>query len=121
MGQRVMIAMMLAPSPEFLIADEPTSALDLPVQSEILQLLENLCDTQRMGLLLISHDLPMVARFCDRVIVMYGGQIVETLAARDLVRANHPYTSGLLRCMPSLATPAARLPSLERSATWLNP
>lgn len=118
MGQRVMIAMMLAPNPELLIADEPTSALDVSVQADILRLLENLVATRGMSLLLISHDLPLVSRFCDRVLVMYSGRVVEELKASDLTQARHPYTRGLLDCLPSLARPQARLKTLERSAAW---
>ncbi|CAN7669731.1 ABC transporter ATP-binding protein [Caballeronia sp. LjRoot34] len=118
MGQRVMIAMMLAPNPEMLIADEPTSALDVSVQAEILRLLEGLVAERGMALLLISHDLPLVSRFCDRVMVMYAGRVVEELKASELTQARHPYTRGLLECMPSLARPRARLKTLERSAAW---
>lgn len=118
MGQRVMIAMMLAPDPEMLIADEPTSALDVSVQADILRLLEALVAKRGLALLLISHDLPLVSRFCDRVMVMYGGRVVEELKASDLTEACHPYTRGLLECMPSLAHPQARLKTLERSAAW---
>ncbi|MBP0650285.1 ABC transporter ATP-binding protein, partial [Mycobacterium tuberculosis] len=84
MGQRIMIAMMLAADPELLIADEPTSALDATVQAEILRLIEELVTTRGMGLILISHDLPLVSHFCDRVLVMYAGQVMETLAAGKL-------------------------------------
>ncbi|WP_031359373.1 ABC transporter ATP-binding protein [Caballeronia sordidicola] len=118
MGQRVMIAMMLAPDPEMLIADEPTSALDVSVQADILRLLEGLVAERGMALLLISHDLPLVSRFCDRVLVMYAGRVVEELKASELTHARHPYTRGLLECMPSLARPQARLKTLERSAAW---
>lgn len=120
MGQRVMIAMMLAPDPEFLIADEPTSALDMSVQAEIMRLLDDLVVSKGMGLLLISHDLPLVAQFCDRVLVMYAGRIVEELRAGDLMNAQHPYTRGLLECLPSLSAPRTRLKTLERSASWLS-
>jgi peptide/nickel transport system ATP-binding protein len=119
MGQRVMIAMMLAPNPDLLIADEPTSALDASVQAEILKLIEDLVSARGMGLMLISHDLPLVARFCDRVVVMYAGQVMEELPARDLHRAQHAYTRGLLDCMPSLSKKRARLPTLTRDAAWL--
>ena len=85
MGQRVMIAMMLAPDPELLIADEPTSALDATVQAEILRLIEDLVSRRGMGLILISHDLPLVSHFCDRVAVMYAGRVVEELAAAELI------------------------------------
>ncbi len=118
MGQRVMIAMMLAPDPELLIADEPTSALDATVQADILRLIDDLVARRGMGLLLISHDLPMVGHFCDRVAVMYAGRVVEELGAGDLPRARHPYTRGLLRCMPSLARPRATLPTLARDPRW---
>jgi len=119
MGQRVMIAMMLAPQPDLLIADEPTSALDATVQAEILRLIDRLVSDRGMGLMLISHDLPLVSRFCDRVAVMYAGRVLEELPARDLHRAQHPYTRGLLDCMPRLDTPRARLPVLARDPAWL--
>ncbi|WP_158744321.1 ABC transporter ATP-binding protein [Acidisphaera sp. L21] len=118
MGQRVMIAIMLAPDPELLIADEPTSALDATVQAEILRLIDDLVARRGMGLLLISHDLPLVGHFCDRVAVMYAGRIVEEVGAGELARARHPYTQGLLRCMPSLAHPQATLPTLVRDPSW---
>jgi peptide/nickel transport system ATP-binding protein len=118
MGQRVMIAMMLAGDPELLIADEPTSALDATVQAEILRLIEDLVLRRGMGLILISHDLPLVAHFCDRVVVMYAGRVVETLRAADLARTRHPYTQGLLACLPSLNHPRRRLPVLARDPAW---
>jgi peptide/nickel transport system ATP-binding protein len=119
MGQRVMIAMMLAPDPELLIADEPTSALDATVQAEILRLLEHLVTRRGMGLVLISHDLPLVSHFCDDVAVMYAGRIVEQLPAAALARAEHPYTRGLLDCLPTLSHPKPRLPVLTRDPAWL--
>lgn len=119
MGQRVMIAMMLAPDPELLIADEPTSALDASVQAEILRLIEELVSERAMGLMLISHDLPLVSHFCDRVVVMYAGRVVEELKASELLSAAHPYTRGLLNCIPSLTRPRERLPILERDPEWL--
>lgn len=118
-GQRVMIAMMLAPDPELLIADEPTSALDASVQAEILRLIEELVSERNMGLILISHDLPLVSHFCDRVAVMYSGRVMEELKASELLNARHPYTKGLLNCMPSLTHPRDRLPVLNRDASWL--
>jgi peptide/nickel transport system ATP-binding protein len=120
MGQRVMIAMMLAPDPELLIADEPTSALDASVQAEILRLMEDLVSRRGMGLILISHDLPLVSHFCDRVAVMYAGRVVENLAASDLARATHPYTRGLLDCLPTLTHTKVRLPVLTRDPSWLD-
>ncbi|WP_315708713.1 ABC transporter ATP-binding protein [Brenneria uluponensis] len=118
MGQRVMIAMMLAPDPELLIADEPTSALDATVQAEILRLIDDLVSQRGMGLILISHDLPLVSHFCDRVAVMYAGRIVEMLAANQLQQAQHPYTRGLLECLPSLLHPRERLPVMKRDIAW---
>ncbi len=121
MGQRVMIAMMLAPSPDLLIADEPTSALDATVQAEILRLVEDLVSSRGMGLILISHDLPLVSHVCDRVAVMYAGQVVEELPAHDLRHARHGYTRGLLECLPSLIHPQKRLQVLNRDPAWLDP
>jgi peptide/nickel transport system ATP-binding protein len=119
MGQRVMIAMMLAPDPELLIADEPTSALDATVQAEILRLIEDLVSRRGMGLILISHDLPLVSHFCDRVMVMYAGRVVEELAAAALTPARHPYTRGLLECLPALSHRQTRLPVMQRDPSWL--
>ena len=118
MGQRVMIAMMLAPDPELLIADEPTSALDATVQAEILRLMEDLVSRRGMGLILISHDLPLVGHFCDRVAVMYAGRVVEQLQGDALLQAEHPYTRGLLGCMPKLSQPQAQLPVMVRDPAW---
>jgi peptide/nickel transport system ATP-binding protein len=119
MGQRVMIAMMLAPDPDLLIADEPTSSLDATVQMQVLAILDDLVTRRGMGLLFISHDLRLVGSFCDRVLVMYGGRIVESLAATDLERAAHPYTRGLLAALPSLGRAGEPLPVLERDPAWL--
>ena len=118
MGQRVMIAMMLIPNPDLLIADEPTSALDVTVQAEVLAILDGLVRNRGMGLIFISHDLRLVARFCDRVLVMYKGRVVEELAARDLMQAKHPYTQGLLNCLPRIGGARQPLPGLDRSADW---
>jgi len=120
MGQRVMIAMMLAPDPELLIADEPTSALDATVQAEILRLIEDLVSRRGMGLILISHDLPLVSHFCDRVVVMYAGRVVEEVAASELINARHPYTRGLLECLPTLSHRKRRLQVMQRDPSWLD-
>jgi len=121
MGQRAMIAMMLVPEPDLLIADEPTSSLDATVQLQVLAILDDLVTRRGMGLLFISHDLKLVGSFCDRVLVMYGGRIVETLAAADLHKAAHPYTRGLLAALPGLARAGEPLPALERDPAWLLP
>lgn len=118
MGQRVMIAMMLIPNPDLLIADEPTSALDVTVQAEVLSIFDGLVRNRGMGLIFISHDLRLVARFCDRVLVMYKGRVVEELAAKDLLQAKHPYTQGLLNCLPRIGGPRQPLPGLDRNAEW---
>lgn len=103
MRQRVMIAIALACNPKLLIADEPTTALDVTIQAQLMLLLQNLRDELGMGIMLITHDLGVVANMADRVIVMYAGQIVEQASVRDLFfRPRHPYTEGLLRSVPSL-------------------
>lgn len=116
MGQRIMIAMMLIPKPSLLIADEPTSALDVSVQGEVLRLMDDLVRARGMGLILISHDLPLVARYCDRILVMHAGKVVETCAASELHKATHPYTRGLLAAVPRMRETRAELPVLDRSA-----
>lgn len=120
MGQRVMIAMMLIPEPDIIIADEPTSALDVTVQLQVLALMDDLVRERGMGLILISHDLSLVASFCDRVLVMYGGRVVEVLEAGQLAEAQHPYTRGLLNCLPELDRPQKILPVLDRDPAWLD-
>lgn len=118
MGQRAMIAMMLIADPDLLIADEPTSALDVTVQLDVLGILDRLVSERGMGLIFISHDLRLVSSFCDRVIVMYAGKIVEQLAASELTRAEHPYTRGLLDCMPKIGADRHPLPVLDRKPEW---
>ena len=118
MGQRIMIAMMLLPKPEILIADEPTSALDVSVQLQVLDIMDKLVKERGMGLIFISHDLNLVAKFCDRIAVMYAGRIVETCKASELGRAKHPYTLGLLNAVPDLEHPRARLDVLKRDPAW---
>ncbi|MFK7855669.1 MAG: ABC transporter ATP-binding protein [Granulosicoccus sp.] len=118
MGQRVMIAMMLIPDPRILIADEPTSALDVTVQMQVLNIMDKLVQERGMGLIFISHDLNLVSSFCDRVLIMYAGQIVETCQADKLYEARHPYTQGLLNSMPRLDVPRERLSVLERDPEW---
>lgn len=119
MGQRVMIAMMVALGPDLLIADEPTSALDVTVQMQVLAILDDLVRETGMGLMFISHDLNLVASFCDRVVVMYAGRVVEECAAADLHAARHPYTRGLLAAMPVIDGGRGDLPVLARDPAWL--
>ena len=119
MGQRIMIAMMLIPDPEILIADEPTSALDVSVQTQVLAIMDRLVSERGMGLIFISHDLNLVSSFCDRVLIMYAGRIVETCRADRLHEAQHPYTRGLLNSLPRLDEPRARLEVLKRDPAWM--
>ncbi|NTE89150.1 ABC transporter ATP-binding protein [Agrobacterium rubi] len=118
MGQRVMIAMMLVCGPELLIADEPTSALDVTVQLEVLGILDKLVRDRGMGLIFISHDLRLVSSFCDRVLVMYAGRVVEELQVANLDNAQHPYTRGLLNCLPKIGENRHPLPVLDRQVEW---
>ena len=119
MGQRVMIAMMLVAEPDLLIADEPTSALDVTVQNEVLRILDDLVRDRGMGLIMISHNLTMVSSFCDRVLIMYGGRIVEECAAQDLANAHHPYTRALVAATPSLDVRRTELATVVRDPQWL--
>ncbi|MBT9371188.1 ABC transporter ATP-binding protein [Rhizobium sp. CSW-27] len=119
MGQRIMIAMMLLADPDLVIADEPTSALDVTVRLQVLDILDNLVRNRGIGLIMISHDLNLVRNFCDRVLIMYAGQVVETLKAGDLERAEHPYTRGLLAAQPRIGGPRAPLSVLDRKPEWL--
>ena len=114
--QRIMIAMALACRPRLLIADEPTTALDVTIQAQILDLLRRLRRELGMALLLITHDLGVVAELCDRVMVMYAGRIVEEAPAASLFRRpRHPYTLGLLASRPRLGELTERLPTIPGS------
>jgi peptide/nickel transport system ATP-binding protein len=115
MGQRIMIAMMLIPEPELLIADEPTSALDVSVQGQVLDIIDDLVRQKGMGLILISHDLNLVSRYCDRILVMNAGQVVEECGAGELANARHPYTRGLIAAMPTIDEAREELPVLDRT------
>ena len=114
MRQRVMIAMALSCEPDLLIADEPTTALDVTIQAQILELLAELRARRGMAVLLITHDLGVIAEVCDRVLVMYSGQIVETGTVEELfVRPSHPYTEGLLRSLPGASAGGDRLHPIQ--------
>ncbi|MEY8711872.1 dipeptide ABC transporter ATP-binding protein [Mangrovibacter phragmitis] len=113
MSQRVMIAMAIACRPKLLIADEPTTALDVTIQAQIIELLLELQQQENMALVLITHDLALVAEAAHKIIVMYAGQVVEAASAKDIFRApRHPYTQALLRALPEFAQDKARLESL---------
>jgi oligopeptide transport system ATP-binding protein len=109
MRQRVMIAIAMISAPHILIADEPTTALDVTIQAQILELLREFQQKEQMSILLITHDLSIIANFCDRVIVMYAGEIVESAPVEELFRApKHPYTRRLLNSIPRLDLPPKR-------------
>ena len=109
MRQRVMIAIALACSPELLVADEPTTALDVTVQAEIIDLMAELCTAKGTAILMISHDLGLVANMCRRVAVMYAGRIVEAQPADAIFAApRHPYTRGLINSLPRLGERSRR-------------
>jgi peptide/nickel transport system ATP-binding protein len=113
MGQRVVLALMLLNDPQVLIADEPTSALDAGLRDQIMELIRDHVQTRHMGLILISHDLQMVARYADRALVMYRGRIVDQGPAADLPRSRQPYTHALWASRPSGQTYGTVLPTLE--------
>jgi len=119
MGQRAMIAMMLVGEPDLLVADEPTSALDVTVQNDVLRILDDLVTRRGMGLIFISHNLTVVSSFCDRVLVMYGGRVVEQCDAKALHEARHPYTRALIAAAPDLQRPRAELAVVHRDPAWL--
>ena len=114
MKQRVMIAMALSCNPALLIADEPTTALDVTIQAQILELLNRMQSEREMAIMMITHDLGVVAETCQRVVVMYAGRVAETGTIEDIFeRPHHPYTYGLLQSLPDRAAPGARLPTIE--------
>ena len=114
MRQRVLIAMALMCKPKLLVADEPTTALDVTVQADIIQLLDQLRRDMSLALLFITHDLGLVANLCDRVLVMYAGEIVEHASVDNLFSTpRHPYTQALLGCMPRLDTTRGKLPTIS--------
>ena len=121
MGQRIMIAMMLLTDPDLVIADEPTSALDVTVRLQVLGILDRLVRDKGIGLIMISHDLNLVRNFCDRVLIMYAGRVVETLDAANLDNAQHPYSRGLLAAQPRIGGGRGDLPVLKRQPEWLQP
>jgi oligopeptide transport system ATP-binding protein len=105
MRQRAMISMSLCCGPKLLIADEPTTALDVTIQAQIIDLLRELKQRTNMGIILITHDMGVITDICEKVIVMYGGQVVESAAVKSLYKnPSHPYTRGLLECLPRLVS-----------------
>ncbi|WP_438618605.1 ABC transporter ATP-binding protein [Oryzifoliimicrobium ureilyticus] len=120
MGQRIMIAMMLIPEPDLLIADEPTSALDVSVQAKVLHIIDDLVKRRGMGFIFISHDLNLMSSYCDRILVMNSGLVVEECRAGELRDARHPYTRALIAAVPRIDESRDELPVLDR-ATWAAP
>ena len=118
MRQRVMIAMALCCEPKLIIADEPTTALDVTIQAQILELMKDLSKRLGVALIIITHNLGVVARYADRVNVMYAGKIIEELPASELANAEHPYTRGLHNCMPKIGEHRHPLPVLDRKPEW---
>jgi len=121
MSQRVMIAMAMSCEPELLIADEPTTALDVTIQAQILELMVKIKNENNMGILMITHDLGVVARMCSRVVVMYAGRVMEEALVEELF-ANplHPYTKGLIASVPKLGSNVSSLPSIPGSVPDLS-
>ena len=114
MSQRVMIAMAIACNPRLLVADEPTTALDVTIQAQIMDLLQDLQRQRQMGLMLITHDLAVVAETCERVVVMYAGQVVEAgLVAQIFAAPRHPYTQALLNALPERSEGSRRLSTIK--------
>lgn len=110
MKQRIIIAIALLLDPDIIIADEPTTALDVTIQAEIMELLLELCSTQNLALILITHDLGVVAQVTDQTMVMYAGQVIEYGNTKDIIRqARHPYTQGLIKALPHRGIPGTRL------------
>ena len=121
MCQRVMIAMAMSCEPELLIADEPTTALDVTIQAQILELMEDIRAKKNTGILMITHDLGVVAEMCSRVVVMYAGRIVEEAPVHDLFAdPKHPYTQGLIGSVPKLGSGVESLPSIPGSVPDLS-
>ncbi len=121
MSQRVMIAMAMSCEPELLIADEPTTALDVTIQAQILDLMQKIQKDKGMGILLITHDLGVVAEICSRVVVMYAGKVVEEAPVKELFKnPQHPYTQGLIASVPKLGSGVKVLPSIPGSVPDLS-
>jgi peptide/nickel transport system ATP-binding protein len=121
MRQRVVLALALCAQPDLLIADEPTTALDVSIQAQIIALLKRLCRERGTAVLLITHDMGVIAEMADRVAVMYAGRVVEIGPVREVVqRPHHPYTRGLMGAIPPIAARAARLAQIPGAMPRLN-
>ena len=121
MRQRVVIALALAAEPKLIVADEPTTALDVSIQAQIIELLKRLCREQGTAVMLITHDMGVIAETADRVVVMYAGRVAEVGPVRDVIHApRHPYTSGLMGSIPSVHQHAERLVQIDGAMPRLN-
>jgi peptide/nickel transport system ATP-binding protein len=121
MRQRVIIAIALLLEPDIIIADEPTTALDVTIQAEIMELLRELCEKHRVGLILITHDLGVVSQVTQRMLVMYAGRVIEEGPTREIINdPQHPYTQGLMNALPQMATPGSRLNQIPGSMPSLD-
>ena len=121
MRQRIIIALALCVEPELIIADEPTTALDVSVQAQVLSLLKRLCKQHHAAVMLITHDMGVIAEVCDRVAVMYAGRLIEIGPVQEVVRQpQHPYTRGLMASIPSLTERRPRLAQIDGAMPRLN-
>jgi peptide/nickel transport system ATP-binding protein len=121
MRQRVVIALALAAEPQLIVADEPTTALDVSIQAQIISLLKNICKARGAAVMLITHDMGVIAETCDRVAVMYAGRIVEIGPVHDVInRPSHPYTAGLMAAIPDITVDRERLHQIEGTMPRLN-
>jgi peptide/nickel transport system ATP-binding protein len=121
MRQRVVIALALAAQPQLIVADEPTTALDVSIQAQIISLLKNICHDRGAAVMLITHDMGVIAETCDRVAVMYAGRIVETGPVHQVINhPNHPYTAGLMASIPDMAVDRERLNQIDGAMPRLN-
>lgn len=121
MRQRVVIALALAAEPKLIVADEPTTALDVSIQAQIIELLKRLCKDQGAAVMLITHDMGVIAETANRVVVMYAGRVAEIGSVQDVIHApKHPYTAGLMGSIPSIAHTSERLVQIDGSMPRLN-
>lgn len=121
MRQRVVIALALAAEPQLIVADEPTTALDVSIQAQIISLLKTICKDRGAAVMLITHDMGVIAETCDRVAVMYAGRIVEIGPVHDVInRPSHPYTSGLMASIPDMTSDRERLNQIDGAMPRLN-
>lgn len=121
MRQRVVIALALAAEPKLIVADEPTTALDVSIQAQIITLLKNICKSRGAAVMLITHDMGVIAETCDRVAVLYAGRVAEIGPVHDVInKPSHPYTSGLMASIPDMTMDRERLNQIDGAMPRLN-